>query len=337
MKKILYYVTDHGLGHATRSIALIRELVKNDIQIIIRSHDSSKILHKSLPGIKILDEQISVGPKIKDDGISIDITETKKIFKNWIQDFEIISENETKIVSKICPDLIISDISPVPFIVGKNLNIFSIALSNFCWFDVLPFISKNTLKILKNAYQMADIAYQLPFGPQMTPFSEVIPVGPLSRIPTVKKESIRKQLNISKSKKIILFLLNKTYSLKLSNNKNVQIFCNNPSNSNEKLIPKNIEFQNLLQISDLVIAKLGYGIVSECVTLGIPLLYVFDTNHVEQSAISTSLKNFNSIAYISKNDLSNFDFENHLQKFDKPKLILNDNANLSNSILKLLK
>ena len=42
--KILYYVTDHGLGHASRTVAIIRELRKKKIQIVIRSNDPFKFL-----------------------------------------------------------------------------------------------------------------------------------------------------------------------------------------------------------------------------------------------------------------------------------------------------
>ena len=36
MKKIFYYITDHGKGHATRSIAIIKELQKN-FDVFIRN------------------------------------------------------------------------------------------------------------------------------------------------------------------------------------------------------------------------------------------------------------------------------------------------------------
>ena len=51
MKKILFYVSEHGLGHLTRSIALIREL-ENEAQIMIRNSNES-FLKKSVPSIPI--------------------------------------------------------------------------------------------------------------------------------------------------------------------------------------------------------------------------------------------------------------------------------------------
>ena len=42
MKKILYYVTDHGLGHLTRSISIIREFDEN-VEFIIRNSNEKFI------------------------------------------------------------------------------------------------------------------------------------------------------------------------------------------------------------------------------------------------------------------------------------------------------
>ena len=46
MKKILYYVSEHGLGHLTRSIGLIREL-ENESQIMIRNSNEQEVENMS--------------------------------------------------------------------------------------------------------------------------------------------------------------------------------------------------------------------------------------------------------------------------------------------------
>ena len=42
MKKILYYVSDHGKGHATRSIAIIQEMLKHNIEVNVRNTKHGK-------------------------------------------------------------------------------------------------------------------------------------------------------------------------------------------------------------------------------------------------------------------------------------------------------
>ena len=49
------------------------------------------------------------------------------------------------------------------------------------------------------------------------------------------------------------------------------------------------EGQDLVSISDLVICKCGYGLISECLTNGISFFYVADDTHPEQMAIHNDL------------------------------------------------
>ena len=77
MKKIFYYITDHGKGHATRSIAIIKELEKN-FEVIIRNSNAEDLIKKSLPKIQIIKGKTDQGSIIKNDGVSINKSKTKK-------------------------------------------------------------------------------------------------------------------------------------------------------------------------------------------------------------------------------------------------------------------
>lgn len=50
MKTICFYISDYGYGHATRSIALIREIVDScdDVNVIVKTSGPYKFTKKSL-------------------------------------------------------------------------------------------------------------------------------------------------------------------------------------------------------------------------------------------------------------------------------------------------
>ena len=83
MKKILYYVSDHGKGHTTRSIAIIQEILKADVEVTIRNTNSIEFFKSSLPDVKIVPGKTDVGSSIKKDGFSIDKIETEKNQVKW--------------------------------------------------------------------------------------------------------------------------------------------------------------------------------------------------------------------------------------------------------------
>ena len=54
-RKILYAVLDWGLGHATRSLPIIRELAKNNDVTVLSTGRSLNLIKNELPGLKFID------------------------------------------------------------------------------------------------------------------------------------------------------------------------------------------------------------------------------------------------------------------------------------------
>ena len=108
----------------------------------------------------------------------------------------VTDEIEKDRIIETKPDLIISDISAMPFLVAKTLYIPSIAISNFSWYDVIDFISNDKSNLLLEAYQNADFSIKLPFGTKMDHFKKQKQVGLICRKTTQSKEKIRKKLKI---------------------------------------------------------------------------------------------------------------------------------------------
>ena len=208
LKKIFYYITDHGLGHATRSIAIIRELKKlENIEVCVRNSNAIKILQESLPGTKIISGTTDVGPSINDDGISIDKEQTISNVSKWIQKIDFFAKKESKIILQNKPNLVISDISPMPLLAAKNAKIPTIAISNFSWCDVLKFLPSKEMNKLKSVYNNADLAIQISLGTKMDHFRHKKKVGLICRNPTRTKNKIKKSLGISNSKCIVTVAL----------------------------------------------------------------------------------------------------------------------------------
>ncbi len=341
MKKLIYYITDHGRGHATRSVAIIRELQKLNIEIIIRNSNANNFLQNSLPDIKIIPGLTDIGPDIKSNGISIDKQKTEITINNWIDRLNKISKAESEIIKKIEPDLIISDISAMPFLAATKTNTNSIAISNFSWYDVLKFLPSNKLEFLKDAYDKASFAIQIPLGTSMEHFKNKQKIGLVSRIPSLSKKKIREHFKIMNNEIVVLFALGRSdIEVNCKYLKNVKTLSMNTtvSNSNHIQLSDWNEGQEIVASADLVICKCGYGLISECLTNGIPFCYVSDDNHIEQQAISNELYKMGLDNRISFDDLKNFEINEKYKKImataQKKSL---DNESATNLILQHLK
>ncbi len=98
-----------------------------------------------------------------------------------------------------------------------------------------------------------------------------------------------------------------------------------------------IEGQELVSASDFVICKCGYGLISECLTNGIPFFYLVDDKHLEQKAMSAELsekKLGRRISYEILNELT-FD-KKFFQNLPKIKKMPIDNETVAHKILEFL-
>jgi predicted glycosyltransferase len=293
------------LGHITRSVAVIRELQKFGVDVIIRNSNVD-YLNSSLPATKIIPGITDVGPIIKDNGISIDEDKTVERLGTWIESLHLISSNESELISKIKPDLIVSDISPMPFLAAHNAGVNSIAISNFSWVDVLDMLPKKQIATLKDAYVYANAAIQLPLGTEMETFRNKKQVGLVCKSPTQQRELTRKKLGLQESEICVFINLGDYFRIKPIVNGNIKIFSTGAqvNSDNIEYVKPWIEGQNIIAASDLVICKCGYGMVSECLTNGIPFLYISDDTHKEQKTISDGLINMGMKNRITQNFLT---------------------------------
>ena len=124
--KILYGVCGFGLGHASRSVEIIREL-SHEHEVLIISYDQAfDFLNEEFENVKKL-EWFEIYYK---DGA---IHNFKTIVKNISRIPDIASSNFSqlvKIVRKFKPDVIVSDFEINSLFIGKLLNVPVITVSN---------------------------------------------------------------------------------------------------------------------------------------------------------------------------------------------------------------
>ncbi len=329
--KIIYYVTDHGLGHSSRTISILREIQKKKIDVVVRSNNQN-FFKKSIPNVKVITGNFDLNPIMNlNNKLIFNKNKTKKKVSKWIKDFPIIIKNEKTLIKKLNPDLIISDVSCVPISLAKELGIKSIIISNFTWNDTLEIVKKDQ-NFIKKSYSQADLILKLPFGTPMK-FPQQNKVGLLARKITKNKQKVRKSLGISKNEYLVILAVGKIGN-KIKHEKNIHIL--DISNYNElRYADKKemIEGQNLINAADFVICKCGYGFISECLSTGTKFQYITDSRHKESFAIHKCLKKLGLKNRISTYDLKQTTLSFEYFKYIKKKKIMLDNNNIVKKIL----
>ncbi len=283
-------MTDHGLGHASRTVAIIRELEKKNVNVIIRSNDPFEFLKKSLHEVKIIKGQTDFEPIMrKDNGMLFNKSKTRKNLLMWIKKMPSFIQKESTIIQKIKPDIIVSDISFMPILAAFKNKIRSVLVSNFVWNESLE-IPNNLKQYVKNSYEKADLILQLSLGTKMD-FEQANSIGIVARQPTHSRKQIRKDLQIKTNEKLVIVSLTGKKTIPLKYSKGIKILdISNYSTIKKKDMAHLTEGQNLINAADLVICKCGYGFISECLTNKTRFFYVLEPKHHETNEMHKKLQ-----------------------------------------------
>ena len=211
MKTILFYVSDHGFGHATRCIALT-QMLKKHFNIVIKNHNSFKFLSNSLNGCKIYDLKTDSGPIYDWNLDQLNYNQSLFSFKKFIANSPSWLNEEFDFCKKIKPDLIISDISPISLRLSKKTHIPSVSITNFSWSDILETfpVSKDrddVLDWLDESFSYSDHALCLPLNMNLRGYRKKKHASLLTRKTTVNLNVLKKKLKIKR--KLILSYSNK--------------------------------------------------------------------------------------------------------------------------------
>lgn len=335
--RILFYISGHGYGHATRDIALINAILQKapltDIQIRSKA---PKILFESLPSsVKFYDTKIDVGT-VEKDIFSVDVEETQILYSDFIDSKNEIIEKEKDFVSSEKIELIVSDIPPIASDIGKTLKLPVIALGNFSWDFIYKRFSKtypafiDFVMEIRASYRKTDLLLKLPFHHNMDAFPNSIDIPIIVRQSNYDREKILSTLGIDYDieKPLILLALripdqvSKVAIQELIDCDEYIIISSSPLpfDTGGKVIPiksylKTEGFPSLVESCNLVISKLGYGIVSECIAGKTPLMYIPRDDFSEFDIIRASIQNFIPSYMLPRNDFIKGSWYKHIKGF----------------------
>lgn len=292
--KLAYYISDYGFGHATRSIAIIRELLKREerIHITICTSFSLDFIRESLADedqsrLTLRFVHNDFGFILKDNSIEPDISRFREVYCSYIEQAPCYIEQEVKFMKQGRINVVIGDVPPFPFIATSSLNIPSIGISNFTWYTAyLDLLNIQELSPLHEAYRNIDYFIELGAGNEPKWGKQRnTSIGFFSReMDNEKIRTIREKINLEGNNTIIYFGLGMKIDVDTLNNFNIWdspncvfIVANNVNIERENVykIPiDDTESQNYIAASDIVISKPGWGTVSEAIQANKPLLII---------------------------------------------------------------
>ncbi|ATD54254.1 hypothetical protein [Clostridium chauvoei] len=353
-KKIAFYISDHGFGHASRNIPIIRYILgaNKEINIIIKTGVfQGEFLKNSLEEfsnrIEYYFSPMDVGLILKEGSLEIDSYKLKEKVQLYIDSFEENIRKESEFLHYKNVDLVVSDIVPWIFKACKKVNIKSMLISNFTWVDIYKeYLEKDIIDKYEECYYLADktLLYKLYIDNMKSYIKEYEEVGVVCR--DFNKEKINK-IKSKYDKPLVFISVGRSVSL----NDNIDVSSLdyyfiategiNLIGDNVKYLPKETKnTHEYLMACNYIITKAGFGTIAEAL-IGRSKIAVLSRDTVaEDRNTIKKLKERNLALEVS---YENFDIEKILKRLEKFKPnykendFTNDYENIGNKIINYLK
>jgi L-arabinokinase len=312
---VVFYISSHGFGHASRSIELIAAILarRPGTRIIVKTMVPTWLFASAAPrDIEIVPLEIDVGVA-QIDSLNVDERETARRVAAFYGSFDRRADAEAAFLETERAALVLGDIPPLAFAAAARAHVASIAIGNFTWdwiyggyeaFGDGPQAdagARAALETIRAAYASAGLALRLPLHGGFDPMARVVRDIPfIARRSTRDRAETRERLGIRSDRPFVLASFSAgdlplPYR-QIEDTERLTILAP------VREAPDGLAYPDLVAAADAVVSKPGYGIVSECIANGTPLLYTSRGRFVEYEVFVREMPSLLRCRYLEQPD-----------------------------------
>jgi L-arabinokinase len=288
-KKIAYFITGHGYGHGVRSSIIINALPAEIEVYLLTALPETFFRGELTRPFHYIFHEIDCGC-LQPDTVAVDILGTLNQYAALNARRTELLENAVSLLQKLKIDLVIGDVPPLTFPIARQAQIPSLAVANFTWADIYaPYVQQypqfsDLLETLRQDYLQANqVLWSWPHLPN-TLFPQVMAVGPLFRQGQSCRTMLAERFGLNPAKKWCLIYIG-NYGLegiaweRLSDFTDYEFLGLYPlqgAPNNYHLLTHTLDYRyaDLTASVDVVLGKLGYNLVAECLGLSKPVIFL---------------------------------------------------------------
>lgn len=325
---VVFYVSGHGFGHASREVEVINTLssARPDLSMVLRSAVSPALLARTLRApVTRLEGPCDTGV-IQRDSVTHDDEATIREAAVFQATMPARIEEEIARLAPFDVRAIVGDIPPLAFDVAARLEVPSIAIANFTWDWIYEWHAESLhqapglLDQIRRSYRRASHALQLPLSGGFEVFPHVTPIPFIARHSTKTRVEARRALGLDPSRPVALLSFG-GYGLQRLDVEALDCLADwtvlltdritsagsNPSGP-VRLIPESafsgtLRYEDLVAAADVVVTKPGYGIISECIAHGTAMLYTSRGRFREYDCMVEQMPSLLPCRFIAQEDL----------------------------------
>jgi hypothetical protein len=308
---VVFYVSGHGFGHASRSIEIINALIERrpDLRVIIRSSVAPWLITRTArPGVELSSAEVDTGI-VQLDSLHLDSAASIERATAFISTIAERVRVEVEFLRGEGATLTISDLPPLGIAAGRAAEIPAIATGNFTWDWIYePYAGGDEVaRQIGEIYRATTLALRMPMwgGFETMPIVRDLPF--VARRSKRQPGEVRKALGIPHDKRVVLasfggYGLEGLDGAALSAMSGYHVLL--PGMLDEgAMYEGGLRYEDLVRAVDVVVTKPGYGIISECLANDTALLYTSRGDFREYQVLVDAMPAFLRCAFIEQSDL----------------------------------
>lgn len=324
MPRLRYYITGHGLGHASRSCQTLQALHRQapTLALDVVTTAPTWFLERNLPpGTTRRIHRLDVGV-CQADSLEMDLDATLTACRQLQDQAENLLRDEVASLRRDAVDLVVTDVAALPCLAASRADIPAVILSNFTWDWIYEgFLASHpgfapTIRWQHQAYRQATRVLRLPFAPPMDFGCPIQDLPLVARHGSRPPEDLRRRLSIPPGQKLGLLsfggfgLLGA--DLQTVGDLRDWTFLAEPDLAgqadNIHPLPTGWSYPDLVNAADAILTKPGYGIVAEAIAHQTAVLYTPRGNFREQPLLVAGLHRYTRAAEIDNQRLRRGDW-----------------------------
>lgn len=307
--RIRYYISGHGLGHASRSCQIINALRRRHpgIAVEVVSDAQAWFLADALdPSVALRRQRVDIGV-LQRDSLIMQEEETLRAYREFLPERRRLVASEAASLRAAGVDLVAADIPAAAFAAAAEAGVPAVAISNFSWDWIYEGLAEkhpgygDVVMGVRRDYELAERLLRLPFAGKLEAFRRVEDIPLVARRARRSRHEVRQSLGIADGLRIGLISFGgfglEVLDLKALGALRGWVFVRETrlsvSGANSLVInPGDFYYPDLVAAADAVITKPGYGIVSEAIANDTPVLYTSRGDFREQALLVEGLRRY---------------------------------------------
>ena len=318
-RRLAYYITPHGFGHAIRSIEVIRHLLvlAPALEIVIVSTLPEFLVDQSLgDSVSIRRKQLDIG-LVQRDSIQFDLRATLDQLQSLHDHRDALMADEIHFLNAQEIQAVVCDIPFLPFAAASQASIPAIGMGNFTWDWIYQaYASADSrwtplVDWIRESYHKCHLLLQLPMHGDCSVCPNIQDVPLVARRAKRKREETLEILGLRLDQKVYLISfgwldLGETAQKRLEEITDAVFLFKHPLSFHFRngicLDEHPLSYEDVVAAVDGVITKPGYGIVSDCLAHGTPVIYTDRGFFPEYDILVQEMAKQLSTVYLSSPD-----------------------------------